>query len=92
MALRIDSPQNPGLTTLTLVLSYLVTCFRNQVTRVLLVAALRSTLILGTIRKLQSYAEDVGDMWRGSILDMCVTRQRRVGKKPMRPPLASTSF
>lgn len=41
----------------TLVLSYLVTCFRNQATRLFLVAALRSKLILGTIRNFTYWQE-----------------------------------
>lgn len=42
----------------TLVLSYLVTCFRNQATKLFLVAALRSKLTLGTIRNFTTLAGD----------------------------------
>ena len=49
----------------TLVLSYLVTCFRNQATRLFLVAALRSKLILGTIRNFTYWQEMVATRGRG---------------------------
>ena len=64
-AVGIDLPQRPGLTMFTLVLSYLVTFFRNQATRLFLVAALRSKLILGTIRNFTYRQGDGSDTWRG---------------------------
>ena len=78
----IDLPQRPGLTMFTLVLSYLVTCFRNQATRLFLVAALRSKLTLGTIRNFTTLAGDGSDTYNAQCLldvptDLCLLNFRR---------------